>query len=277
MTRVIAIVAVLVLGACTGIERAAVPGVELNDPAWRDADAGSTATVDHAAWDRFLASYLTTDAQGVNRVAYARVTPEDRAALDAYLAQVQATEPATLGRDEQLAFWINLYNARTVTLILDNYPVASIRDIKDGAFSVGPWGRPAVTVDGRTLSLHDIEHGIVRALWDDPRVHYALNCAAIGCPNLAPVAYAGATLEAELAAAERAYVNDPRGVHLDAERRLVLSKIYVWYREDFGASEDDVLRGLAEITDDPELSRRLAKAPLVFRYVYDWRLNDALP
>ena len=104
-------------------------------------------------------------------------------------------------RDEQLAYWINLYNALTVKVILDHYPVKSILDIdiSPGWFSIGPWGKKLVAVEGVEISLDDIEHRILRPIWRDPRIHYALNCAAVGCPNLLREAFTGATAEVLLA------------------------------------------------------------------------------
>ncbi|MFY2824440.1 DUF547 domain-containing protein [Ruegeria sp. MALMAid1280] len=133
------------------------------------------------------------------------------------------------------------YNAMTVDVILENYPVASIRDIKDGPISIGLWSRPLVQVSGQMLTLNDIELRIIRPTFNEPRIHYALNCAAVRCPNLMNRAWQVKTLERDFAAAERAYVNDPRGVRFDARGRLILSKIYTWFREDFGANEQAVL------------------------------------
>ena len=265
----------IALSACAGVERLAIPPVQEESPVWADHTPGSVERVDHGAWSAFLAAYLKTDADGVNRLDYGRVSDVDRAALDGYLDRLSGTDIVRLDRDEQLAFWINLYNAQTVAVVLDSYPVRSIRSIKPGgAFSIGPWNAKVVTVKARPLSLHDIEHGIIRAFWKDPRIHYALNCAAVGCPNLAPTVYSGDGLESSLAEAERAYVNDPRGVWFDPKGRLHLSKIYLWYREDFGATQTDVLRGLAEIAQSEKTRERLARAPWVFAYIYDWTLND---
>lgn len=266
------IVMLVGLSACASVERLAIPSVGQHDPHWSKHDPNSSATVDHAAWQAFLDTYVRTDAAGVNRVAYARVTPTDRAALEAYLNRLSATDTTRLTRDEQLAFWINLYNAQTVAVVLDAYPVASIRAIKPHPLAIGPWNRRVRTVAGRALTLNDIEHRIVRALWDDPRIHYALNCAAVGCPNLALEAYRGATLEAALAEAERSFVNDPRGVRVTEDGRLVLSKIYNWYREDYGGNEPEILRRLARVAK-PALARRLAGRSAVDRYDYDWALN----
>lgn len=200
--------------------------------------------------------------------------PADRSALDGYLKRLSTVPVNQLARPEQLAFWINLYNARTVALVLDRYPVNSIRDIKFKLFALGPWSERLLEVAGRKLSLNDIEHGIIRPLWRDPRIHYALNCAALGCPDLRKSAYSGADIEAALEEAARDYVNDPRGMRFDDRGRLTVSKIYLWYEEDFGRSVDGVLAHLRRYAD-PGLAARLHGRERVDDYAYDWSLNDA--
>ncbi len=260
--------------ACTTIERSALPDPVLLDPAWERATTVQNARVDHGAWDGFLAQYLSSDTAGVNRLDYARVSAADHAALREYLASLQAVKPETLTRDQQLAFWINLYNAKTVDLVLEAYPVASILDIKDGLLPTGPWNREVVVVDGMRLSLNDIEHRIIRPVFREARIHYALNCAATSCPNLSSRAWRAEGLDAAFADAERAYVNDPRGVRIADDGTIILSKIYAWFREDFGESEADILARLATVAN-PDLRSKLAGRSQVARYEYDWSLNDA--
>ena len=252
----------------------AAPEAELW-PRWAAHDPASNRVLDHTAWNRFLAAYVAGDQEGVNRVAYGRVSARDRAILESYIQGLQAVPVSRLNRAEQLAFWINLYNAATVRVILDRYPVESIRDIRisPGLFSVGPWGRKLVTVEGEELSLDDIEHRILRPIWRDPRIHYAVNCAAVGCPNLATTAYTGAQVDDMLTAAARAYINSPRGARLEPEG-LVVSSIYDWYEEDFGGSGAGVLDHLREYAA-PTLARRLEGVRRIAGYRYDWSLNDA--
>jgi hypothetical protein len=256
-----------------GLERLAIPEAKLIDPFWARHEPASGARVDHYAWDRFLAKYVKTDARGLNRVAYADVSPADRAALDDYLRRLYAIPAQELARPEQLAYWVNLYNARTVALVLDHYPVESIRDIKFGLFSFGPWSEPIMEVQGRRLSLNDVEHGIIRPIWRDPRIHYVVNCGAVGCPELGKSAYTGDTIEASTDAAAREYINDPRGVRLD-RGRLTVSKIYGWFEQDFGGSAAGVLAHLRRYAAPP-LAARLERHSRIDDYAYDWSLNDA--
>jgi hypothetical protein len=262
------------LGGFTFLERLALPRAELIDPFWKEHAPGSTERVDHDAWDRFLETYVSTDAAGVSRVAYGGVSAADRAALGAYPERLAAVPVERLDRPEQLAFWVNLYNARTVVLVLEHYPVISIRDIRFGLFDIGPWSEPLLEVRGRKLSLNDIEHGILRPIWQDPRIHYLLNCAALGCPNLGASAYRGAKIEQRMEAAAHAYINDPRAVHFDRDDRLIASKIYAWFEEDFGGSPAAVLAHF-RCYADPELTARLVDRERIDDYAYDWSLNDA--
>jgi len=275
MRKLLIILLLPLLAACASVERLALPApTPLPETALTRAAPPPGERVEHREWTAFLTRYVTTDGQGVNRLAYGQVTPPDRARLDGYLTALQSVDPAQLTRDQHLAYWINLYNAATVDVILENYPVASIRDITDGPLSFGPWDRPVVQVAGETLTLNDIEHRIIRPTFNEPRIHYALNCAAVGCPNLMGRAWQAETLERDLAAAESAYINDPRGVRFDDRGGLILSKIYIWFREDFGPNEKAVLAYI-ETAAEPDLRARLQDTPRVRAYKYDWALNDA--
>ena len=244
-------------------------------PRWTPHDPASARTVDHAPWDDLLARYIRSAPDGIHRFAYGEVTSADRAALSSYIQSLGATTVSGLGRDEQFAFWVNLYNALTVRVVLDHYPVDTIRDIdiSPGLFANGPWGAELTTVEGTSVTLDDIEHRILRPIWQDPRIHYAVNCAALGCPNLQPQAFTGANLETLLDAGARSYVNHPRGAALTGDR-LVVSSIYVWFIEDFGDSDAGVISHLRRYAE-PALSRALVGMDAISDDRYDWDLNDA--
>ena len=242
---------------------------------WERHDPAGTARVDHAAWDRFLSRYLVTDhPSGINRVRYGDVTAENRRELDSYIGDLQAVAVSELNRDEQEAFWINLYNALTVKVILDHYPVSSITkiDISPGLFSRGPWDAKLLRIEGEEVSLNDVEHRILRPIWKDPRIHYAVNCASVGCPNLQNRAYTGENLEMLLEKGAREYINHPRGGSFEG-KKLVLSGIYDWFQEDFGGSEEGVLRHLRSYAA-PALAAKLENYSGRISYDYDWSLND---
>ncbi|GAA6160808.1 DUF547 domain-containing protein [Ruegeria sp. HU-ET01832] len=275
MRRLLILLLLPLLAACASVERLALPAPEpLTNSALTRAAQPPGERVDHRDWTAFLNRYVAPDAQGVNRVAYGQVSADDRLRLDGYIEDLQAVDPAALTRDQQLAYWINMYNAVTVDVILENHPVASIRDIKDGPLSIGPWNRPLVTVAGQSLTLNEIEHRIIRPEFNEPRIHYALNCAAVGCPNLMDRAWQAETLERDFAAAERAYINDPRGIRFTDNGGLILSKIFIWFREDFGPNEQAILAYI-QTAADPDLKARLQDVPRVRAYQYDWALNDA--
>lgn len=237
---------------------------------------GSTRVVDHGAWDALLRTYTVRDRDGATRVAYADLKAEALPRLEAYIAALEALDPRVLDGPEQIAYWANLYNAKTVAVTASAYPVASIKDINLGggllaAFTGGPWKAKVLKVAGLDLSLDDIEHGILRPVFKDPRIHYALNCASLGCPNLSRKAFRGASLAADLDAAAVAFVNDPRGVRLEGGR-LIVSSIYVWFGEDFGGASGVIshLRAFAA----PALVAKLRGVAEIADHSYDWRLND---
>ncbi len=182
---------------------------------------------------------------------------------------MQAIDITQYPRDEQFAYWVNLYNAATVDVIIDNYPLESIRDI--GLIGQGPWKDKILTVSGKPLSLDDIEHGILRPIWKDVRIHYAVNCASIGCPNLANRAYTGQALEEMLDEAATAYINHPRGF-ARVEGKLVASSIYDWYGSDWGEQSDILQHARRYAT--PQTLEMLRDATTIDEFGYDWSLNE---
>jgi len=244
-------------------------------PRWEAHDPASKRTIDHGAWDGFLRAFVRPGADGINRVAYAKAKTEGLMALRGYLDAMAAHPISRFSRAEQEAFWINLYNALTVKVVIDHLPVTSIRDIDlggGGFFSSGPWDKKLIDIEGDAVSLNDIEHRILRPIWRDPRLHYALNCASLGCPNLAARAYAPARLEKMLNQAAEAYINHPRGVRID-DGEITLSKIYDWYAEDFG--DEQGLLGHLRRYALPDLEARLMRAKGIDDYEYDWGLNGS--
>ncbi len=236
--------------------------------------AGTAAADDaelHAAWDDILGTYVVPGDDGVNRFDYGalKANASDSAKLDAYLESFAAFDIETLDENEQFAAYSNIYNALTVQYIVGRYPTKSIRS----GFIVGPWKRVFTEINGEKVSLDHIEHEILRVEWDDPRVHYAVNCAAYSCPNLQTDAWFGETLDEDLNAAAKAYVNDPRGVTIRNNGTLQVSTIYKWFREDFGGSNDGVVAHLLEFAE-PELAAQIQAKPRITKHEYDWDLND---
>ena len=255
-------------------DAAAAPSAKLW-PRWATHDATSTAAIDHKAWNGFLGKYVRRRADGINRVAYGAVTPADKAALKGYLARMSKVQLGRFNRTEQFAYWINVYNAVTVNLILDRWPVKTIRqiNISPGLFSRGPWGKKLYTVDGVKLSLDDIEHRILRPIWRDPRIHYAVNCASLGCPNLQAKAFTRANVYMLLDRGAFEYVNHPRAVQvMDGELRV--SSLYRWFKEDFGSSDESIIKHLKRYAR-PALRAQLKKVSSIDNDGYDWTINSA--
>jgi hypothetical protein len=243
---------------------------------WAAHAPSSTKTIDHRAWDAFLAGHLVAHADGVNRIAYGKVSDADRRRLDDYLSSLSAVPISEFSRDEQRAYWINLYNALTVDVVLDHYPVDSIRDISisPGWFSVGPWKKKLIAIEGEDVSLDDIEHRILRPIWKDPRVHYAVNCASLGCPKLRRKAFTAANSEMLLDQGARDFINSAHGTTFDSGGRLYASSIYDWFQDDFGGNESGVVTHL-RLYANPSLAAKLDGVTDVYGFDYDWTLNDA--
>ncbi len=268
----IAIFGLLILLAGAGAQ--AGPRAELWER-WLAHDPASILQIDHDDWDAFLIRYLRIGADGVHGVAYGEVTPADRALLENYIARLAALPISAYSRPEQMAYWINLYNALVVRLVVDHYPIASIRDIgkSSDAPGLGPWQRQLVEVEGTPLSLNDIVHRILRPIWRDPRTHYALACGAVSCPNLQPEPFYADQLDRQLSEAAMAYVNDRRCIRIEANQ-LGLSSLYRWYRDDFGATDRDVINHLMAYAA-PNLAMKLQGFDRITDDGFDWRLNDA--
>ncbi|WP_422367096.1 DUF547 domain-containing protein [Pelagibius sp.] len=264
---------ILPLAGFTSAERLFAPSSDLW-PRWERHSPASPNEIDFSAWDAFLKRNVVIGSDGVHRVDYGAIAAGQAASLDAIVTDLAAVPISEFARDQQFAFWVNLYNAVTVKVIVDHYPVETIRDIdiSPGFFSEGPWDKELVAVEGEALTLNDIEHRILRPIWDDPRIHYAVNCASIGCPNLAVSAFTGGGLEAQLDTAARGYINDPRGVSIVGER-VTVSKIYDWFHEDFGGSTKSVLAHLQRYAE-PALATRLQEIGTIEDTAYDWSLND---
>jgi len=273
-TSVIAGLALLLSGF-TWVEAMLAPKSE-QWPRWTKHDDTNATGIDHSVWTAFLTLHVAPDDKGINRLRYADVSRRDRAALENYVGFLTALPISRYARSEQMAYWINLYNARTVTLVLEHYPLASIMklDISPGLLSFGPWDKKLMTVEGIALSLNDIEHRILRPGWTDNRLHYALNCASLGCPNLQPAAYTTANMETLLISGAQAYVNHSRGVTVDEQGRVTVSKVYAWFKQDFGGDDRGVLAHLREHAR-PALRKSLEGVAEIDAYAYDWSLNDA--
>ena len=239
----------------------------------------------HGRFAEVLANHVQWQEGGHNSlVDYTalQATPEDLQRYLEALSGVAAAEFERWPRDEQLAFLINAYNAFTLKLIIDHYPVDSIRDI--GSFWQSPWKRRFFTLLGEEMHLDQIEHEIIRepGRYDEPRIHFAVNCASIGCPALRPEPFTAVELEAQLEDSTKRFLGDTsRNRYRDGS--LEVSSIFKWYREDFERGwrgADTLASFLALYADalglDGGAREQLASGRLKIRFLdYDWSLNRA--
>ena len=265
----------------TSTTATAAPSAELWEDWQTQSDTPATKpSVNHTAWQAWLDEYLVTQDNGATTaVRYQAVDEAGRLALDNYIQTLAATDPLTLSRAEQFAYWVNLYNAITVQVVLNNPSKDSITSMGSGWFTRGPWDEAFIRINNKPVTLNDIEHRILRPIWQDHRIHYVVNCASIGCPNLSPKALTATNHLDQLDEAERNFINHPKGVTINAQGKLVLSKIYQWYREDFPSDDDAFVAYLAQAMDDrAQLKLSTSQLREKFedvRYAYDWDLNSA--
>lgn len=221
-------------------------------------------------FNKFLSKYVIRDGE-INLVAYDEVTDADERLLERYIETLSMLDISAYSDDQAMAYWFNLYNAATLDLILDHYPVKSIKKI---GFLTGPWDKNRLTVRGREMSLNNIEHDTVRETYNEPRVHFAFNCASIGCPNLKMTAWEASTLDTDLTKAAKDYIASPRGVKIKNNGDITASSIFKWYKEDFGETDADVMSYIAKYTKG-EKKTALQEADKIEDYDYDWSLNIA--
>lgn len=236
----------------------------------------------HAALDVLLKKHVVLlDGGKASQVRYAAFA-RDRVALKAYLASVSAVPETQFNgwpKARRMAFLINAYNAYTVEKILTRYPnLKSIRDF--GTVFGNPWKDSFFTLLGRESYLDQIEHEILRkpGAYNEPRVHYAVNCASIGCPMLREEAYTEDKLDRQLDEQAVRFLSDhSRNRYNQAKGELEVSKIFDWFKEDFGAREKYFARYARLLADDPEQQKLAAegRSPLAF-LEYDWTLNDVM-
>ncbi len=222
--------------------------------------------INHTIWDSLLQKHVSPDGW----VDYKGFQSE-KERLDKYLELLQKNHPNkdNWTRDERLAYWINAYNAFTVKLILDNYPVQSIKDIKNGIPFVNTvWDIKFIKIEGEEYDLNNIEHGIIRPKFNDARIHFAVNCASVSCPTLLNEAYTAAKLNKQLDLQARKFLSDRFRNPTVEPKKLRLSKIFSWYGTDF-KKEGTLIEYLNKFSEVQ------IEANADIEYVdYDWNLNE---
>ncbi|MCK5557357.1 MAG: DUF547 domain-containing protein [Candidatus Hydrogenedentes bacterium] len=241
------------------------------------ASAPSLAVESHLLFTAVLADHVQD-----GLVNYRTLRADKR--LDQYIQQLAQTDPdGIVSEKARLAFWINAYNAHTLKLICDNYPVKSINDLHGRGFGLRKvlrrtvWDRPLITINNRKTTLNAIEHEIIRPLFNDPRIHFALVCAAKSCPPLRSEAYEGDKLDDQLDDQGRQFLTDISNNSFNTEEKTAkMSRIFSWFARDFGGSNEEILTYIARFLpkDIADQIRANPRAWTVRYNEYDWSLNE---
>lgn len=230
--------------------------------------SADSPAIQHHAWTELLNQHIT-EAGLVNYQGFI----QDSLLLNSYLAQVSQNPPsANWTESEQLAYWINAYNAFTVKLIIKHYPLSSIKDIADGLPMINsPWDIKFFKIGNSDFDLNTIEHEILRKEFNEPRIHFAINCASISCPKLRNEAFSAEMLDGQLDEQARQFINDPQN-NILLESGMKLSKIFDWFKNDFIRSQ--MLPAYLQKFTSAEISGSRTKIEYMD---YDWNLNEAVP
>lgn len=227
----------------------------------------TVAPVDHSAYDRLLKKYVNE--KGL--VNYKGFKSEEKA-FNAYLDMLSKNPPAaSWSKNEQMAYWINAYNAYTIRLILDHYPVKSIKDIGSKIkipFVTTPWAAKFFTIGDDKMSLDNIEHGTLRKKFDDPRIHFALVCASISCPRLRNEAYTAAKLDAQLDDQGRDFLNNPTKNKISKDEAQ-LSNYFNWYKGDWNDNGQSVEKWVNKYS-----TTKITDKTKIDFLPYNWNLNE---
>lgn len=260
ISAAIALVAAFLLPACSQAE---------SDGSYKTAASSEGFDHNHQAFTQVLSTHIRK-----GKVDYAAFKTKP-GALNAYLetlATVSKKDYDRWSKQEQMAFLINLYNAATLKLIIDHYPVKSIKDI--GSIIKGPWKQEVVRLWGKKVTLDHVEHDLLRPKFNDPRVHFAVNCASIGCPDLRSEAFQASKLDAQLEEQTRAFLRDRTRNRLDEKSKtLHLSLIFKWFKEDFVKKSGSVEKFVAPYFEDADRTIIQRGGLSVDHTDYDWNLN----
>lgn len=253
-------ISLLILNSCTLLSAAGLNDKGLSNKEASEEITSTTANsevnIDHSAWDKLLKKHVTSD----GLVDY-KGFKQDRQELDAYIAMLAKHQPSDKWSvQEQLAYYINTYNANTVKLILENYPTKSIKDIK------GAWTKDMVTIGDVQISLGGIENSILRKM-NEPRIHFAINCASVSCPKLMNEAYTASKINEQLDKAANQFINSDKN-ELSASAPKV-SSVFDWYKKDFKDGDQSVIDYINKYAD----TKISEDATLTYKD-YNWNLNE---
>lgn len=230
--------------------------------------------IDHSVWNKLLKRYC--DQRGMVDYTAWKASSADRRSLDDYLASLSRADPSKpAAREAKLAFWINAYNAVTVEGILREYPTSSIRNHTAKVFGYNIWDDLLLAVGGQSYSLNQMEHEILRKT-SEPRVHFAIVCASVGCPPLRDEAYVADRIDEQLTDNAKRFFADRSKFHADLRSRTIsVSPILKWFAEDFGADQAAQMRSIAPYLPDKASQQLARRGQASVEYLdYDWSLND---
>ena len=243
---------------------------------WNTSDETSQIRLKHEGWQQFLNIHVHENKDRINRVDYSGAAPTTgRDVLAAYLNDAISIDPRTLTKQEQFSYWVNLYNALTIRVVLDYPKKKSILRMGEKFLAIGPWDDVVANIAGQDVTLNDIEHRILRPIWQDHRIHFAVNCASIGCPNLSKIAYLPENAEQQLHDSESAYLNHDRGANVLKSNKIQLSSIFKWYGDDFGKNEKEIVAYIAR--HNKAIAKLDHSKKIRVDYEYDWALNALEP
>lgn len=223
--------------------------------------------IQHKLWDSLLKEHVSQS----GKVNYNGLQ-KDSLRLNKYLALLSSAHPndKNWSKNERLAYWINAYNAFTVKIMVDNYPVKSIKDIKNGIPFVNTvWDIKFINIEEQNYDLNNIEHGIIRERFTEPRIHFAVNCASVSCPRLRNEAFTALQLEQQLDDQARLFINNPSKNKIESADKASLSKIFSWFRGDFKATHANVNAFINQYSNV-----KLNASAEVSYLDYDWNAND---
>ena len=232
----------------------------------------------HVSFDLILQKYLVETSSSQTLFKYKELKEQGSKSFNEYLAslsKVTLSKYGTFTNDQKLAFLINAYNAFTIKLIIDHYPVESIRDI--GSVFTSAWKKKFFNFLGKKSYLDFIEHEMIRKHFKEPRIHFAVNCASMSCPSLMPFAFAAKNLDFQLDTAAKAFLgNTEKNQYDGSQKKLFLSKIFKWYGGDFEKVHGSVLKYVAPyIKTSAENRRLIGNEKVRLDYLdYDWNLNE---
>lgn len=240
---------------------------------WDKSDESNQTSIDHTVWQKILEKFVVEHESGINRFDYEGLKEdgESNESLIEYVLQTSEVDPRRYTKSEQLAYWINMYNALVVYLVTSQFPLKSFEEIRLAGPDTEPWDLKIANMQDHRLSLSEIRNDILLPIWGDNRIHFALSDASLGGPNLAKEAFRSDNVEELLESGVSTYLNHSRGVSIK-NGELTVSSLFEWYKGDFGGNDEEVITYLRSHTE-ASLSNQLGEFAL-FETSYDWRVNS---